>query len=106
MCEEQVLEGERDAVPHHLALRPLPAIEQQSFPFPNDGEGADPPFHGGAGGGGSKEADEQGHLGNIGGSNRSPAQKCSAKYGNAAPCLREMSLSTRTAHSGLMFAVK
>jgi hypothetical protein len=87
MGEEQVFKGKGDPVAHHLALRPLTAVKQKCLAFPNDGEGTDPPFHGGAGGGSSKEADEQRHGGNIGGRLAAPMSKRLVGSANAAPCL-------------------
>jgi hypothetical protein len=83
--EEQIVERERDPVTHHLALRSLPAIEQDRFSFPYDREGANPPFHGGTGGGGSEETDEQRHGGNIGGSADSPVPRLAASPLSAVP---------------------
>lgn len=38
VSKEDVLEGERDAVPHHLTLGAFAAIEHQRFAFAVDGE--------------------------------------------------------------------
>jgi hypothetical protein len=48
MRKKEVLERKGDSETHHLALRPLAAIEQQGLPLPNEREGCDAPFDGGA----------------------------------------------------------
>ena len=64
--EEDVADVERDAVAHHLPLRPFAAVEEQRLPLTDEGKGRDPAFDGGAGGGGSEESEGEGHgAGNI-----------------------------------------
>src|SRR5437667_106633 len=45
MGEEDVRERERHAVAHHLARRPLAALEQQGLPLAHESEGGDVSLH-------------------------------------------------------------
>src|ERR687896_562444 len=55
--EENVLEHERDAVAHHLPLRPFAAIEQHRLSLADERERADVALDGGPGSGGAEEAE-------------------------------------------------
>src|SRR5687768_665173 len=59
--EEDVLEHERDSVPHHLALRSFAAVEQHRLSLANERERADVALDRGASGGGAEESQAQGH---------------------------------------------
>jgi hypothetical protein len=48
MRKKEIFERKGDSKTHHLTLRPLAAIEQQGLSFPNEREGCDAPFDGGA----------------------------------------------------------
>src|SRR6266567_3940824 len=67
MREEDLVERERHAVAHHLALRALAAIHQEGFAFAHDGEPRNVAFHGGAGGRRAEKGDRK-HGANISGS--------------------------------------
>ena len=56
--KEEIAERKSDPVPHHLPLCSLAAIEKKCLSFPNDGEGADATFNGGAGSGSTEKANE------------------------------------------------
>jgi hypothetical protein len=102
--KKEIVEGKRDAVAHHLALRPFTAIEQQGLSLPNDSEGTDSAFHGGSGGGGAEKSHEQGHVWNIGGTVRISvrAGATGARPGPARGSRRGGSAVTR--NGGLRFA--
>ena len=74
MCvgEEEIVKRKRHAIPHHLPLRPFATVKKQGFTLSVNGQRADGAVDGGAGGGRSEEADNEGHAANIDG---------------AAPCL-------------------
>ena len=57
--EEDVLQHERDAVAHHLTLRPFAAIEQHRLSLADDRERADVALDRGASGGRAEEAETQ-----------------------------------------------
>jgi hypothetical protein len=59
--EKNVVEGEGDAIAHHLPLGTLAAIEEERFPFADHGNGGHTALHGGPGGGGTQESNEEGH---------------------------------------------
>ena len=63
--EEDVLEGERHAVAHHLSLRALAAIEEQGLTFAHHCDGRNVALDRGAGGGSAEQADRERHGGEI-----------------------------------------
>ena len=63
--EEEVVERERDAVAHHLALGALAAVDEQRFALADEGERRDAALDGGAGGGGAEEAEGEAHPANL-----------------------------------------
>ena len=66
MSKEQVAEGERDAVTHHLPLSSLAAIHQNRLAFSNDSERTHPALDRGARCGSAEEPNKEWHRGNIG----------------------------------------
>jgi hypothetical protein len=48
VCEEDVVECERDTVAHHLSLRAFAAIEQHRFALASEGNGGDVSFDSGS----------------------------------------------------------
>jgi hypothetical protein len=89
MREEDVADVEGDAVAHHLALRPFTAVEEHGLAFALERERGDTAFDGGAGSGGSQEAEGEWHgARNIaaeaaasGGRNVPPARRAGATLG-------------------------
>src|SRR6266850_513593 len=65
--EEDLVERERHAVAHHLALRAFAAIHQEGFAFAHDGEPRNVAFHGGARSRGTEKGHRK-HGANISGS--------------------------------------
>src|SRR5919108_1870589 len=63
--EENVLEYERDAIPHHLSLSPFAAVEQHGLSLANEREGAHVALDGGASGGRPEEAECERHDGEF-----------------------------------------
>ena len=57
--EEHFGEGEPDAVPHHLALGALAAVEEDRLPFALHRQPRDVPVDGGAGGARAEEGDAE-----------------------------------------------
>ena len=54
--EKDVVDVEGDPVAHHLALRALTAVEQESFSFAEERDGGDVPFNGWPGSGSAEES--------------------------------------------------
>ena len=61
VCEEDVGQGKRDSIAHHLPLGALTAVEQQSFAFAYDRERGDTALDCGTRSGGAEEPYNEGH---------------------------------------------
>jgi hypothetical protein len=57
VTEEDLTEGKPDTVPHHLALIPFPAIEEEGLAFALYRQTADVPVNGRRGSCGAEEGD-------------------------------------------------
>ena len=55
VTEEDLPEGKPDAIAHHLALVPFPAVEEKRLTFTLDRQAGNVPVDGGSGGGGAEE---------------------------------------------------
>ena len=63
--EEQILERERHAVAHHLALRTFSAVEQQRLPLSHERDRGDIAFHRRTRRGRAEQTNGERHGGNI-----------------------------------------